>query len=37
MGSLFEQALFLDSAVLRLMALEKKDSGSMFRRHSNLE
>jgi 6-phospho-3-hexuloisomerase len=39
MGSLFEQALllFLDSAVLRLMELQKKDSVNMFKRHANLE
>lgn len=39
MGSLFEQALllFLDSTILRLMELRKKDSGTMFERHANLE
>lgn len=39
MGSLFEQALllFLDSTILRLMELQKNDSGNMFKRHANLE
>ena len=39
MGSLFEQSLFifLDLVILRLMDRVTKDSGSMFRRHANLE
>lgn len=39
MGSLFEQSLFifLDLTILRLMDRAAKDSGTMFKRHANLE
>ncbi|MFT3848759.1 MAG: 6-phospho-3-hexuloisomerase [Propionivibrio sp.] len=39
MGSLFEQSLFifLDLVILRLMEHAAKDSGTMFKRHANLE
>lgn len=39
MGSLFEQSLFifLDLVILRLMERATKDSGTMFKRHANLE
>ena len=39
MGSLFEQCLwlFLDTAVLMMMDINRDDSGNMFNRHANLE
>lgn len=39
MGSLFEQSLFLflDVVILKLMEVKSKDSGTMFKRHANLE